>query len=84
VSDTPPLPVQESPVVKGVKMIPYLPYSPDIAPMDFFLCPRMKQELAGLLLSQGSFMTIRVGVKRTITKVEFTTTFGGDMSAVIP
>ncbi len=76
--------VQESLVVKGVKMIPYLPYSPDIAPMDFFLCPRMKQELAGLLLSQGSFMTSRVGVKRTITKDEFTTTFGGDMSAVIP
>ncbi len=50
---------------------------------DFFLCPRMKQELAGLQLFQDSFMTSWVGVKRTITKDEFTTTFGSDLSAVI-
>jgi histone-lysine N-methyltransferase SETMAR len=32
---------------KGVKTIPHPPYSPDLAPADFFLFPRVKSELAG-------------------------------------
>ncbi len=56
-------------------MISYWHYSLDITPVDFFLFPRVKSELAGLLLSQDGFRTSWVGVMRTITKDEFATAF---------
>jgi hypothetical protein len=58
-------------VAKSVKITPYPPYSLDITPMNFFLFPRVKSELAGLSLSQDSFETSWVGVLQTITKDEF-------------
>jgi histone-lysine N-methyltransferase SETMAR len=39
-------------VLKGVKTIPHPPYSPDLAPADFFLFPKVKAELAGQTLRQ--------------------------------
>jgi hypothetical protein len=39
---------------KGVQTIRHPLYSPDLAPADFFLFPRVKAELAGLLLTQKS------------------------------
>ncbi len=32
---------------RDIKLIEHLPYSPDLAPADFFLFPKVKRELAG-------------------------------------
>jgi hypothetical protein len=40
---------------KGVKTAPHAPNSPDLAPVDFFLFPRVKAEFAGLMLMQETF-----------------------------
>jgi hypothetical protein len=58
-------------VAKSVKMTHHPPYSLDITPMNFFLFPRVKSELAGLSLSQDSSETSWVGVQQTIAKDEF-------------
>ena len=29
----------------GIKTVPYLPYSPDLAPCDFWLFPKLKEKL---------------------------------------
>jgi hypothetical protein len=63
--------VQKSLVAKSIKMTPHPPYSLEITPMNFFLFPRVKPELAGLSLSQDSFKTSWVGVLQTIAKDEF-------------
>ncbi len=47
--------VQEYLAVKGVKTLRHPPYSPDLAPADFFLFPRVKSELAGLSVNQETF-----------------------------
>ncbi len=39
----------------GVKTLRHPPYSPDLAPADFFLFPRVKSELAGLSMNQETF-----------------------------
>ena len=31
----------------GIKTIPHLPYSPDLAPCDFWLFPKLKEQLRG-------------------------------------
>jgi hypothetical protein len=48
-------------VAKGVRMVPHLPYSLYLAPADFFLFPRVKAELAGLILTQQTFKNTREG-----------------------
>jgi hypothetical protein len=60
---------------EGVKAICYSPYLPDIAPLDLFICQRVKSELAGLSLLQGNFKTSYDGVIRTISKVDFAEAF---------
>ncbi len=58
-------------MAKSFKMTSHPSYSLDITPMNFFLFPRVKSELAGLSLSQNSFKTSWVGVLQTIAKDEF-------------
>jgi histone-lysine N-methyltransferase SETMAR len=53
---------------KGVKMVPHPPYSPDLAPADFFLFPKVKAELAGQTLTQETFKKSWEGVVRSIAK----------------
>jgi histone-lysine N-methyltransferase SETMAR len=60
---------------KGVKMIPHPPYSPDLAPGDFFLFPRVKSELAGQTLTQESFKNSWEEVVWTIPKDDFAAAF---------
>ncbi len=43
----------------------------DIAPVDLFLCLRVKSEMVGVLLSQDSFKTSSDGVIQTIARDEF-------------
>ena len=40
---------------KGIKMLDHHPYSPDLAPADFFLFPTLKRELAGDFLGSNTF-----------------------------
>ncbi len=42
---------------KSIQLLPHPPYSPDLAPADFFLFLALKRELAGLTLSQDEFKT---------------------------
>ncbi len=51
--------VQEYLAAKGVKRLRHPPYSPDLAPADFFLFPRVKSELAGLSMNQETFRRAR-------------------------
>jgi histone-lysine N-methyltransferase SETMAR len=60
---------------KSIQVLPHPPYSPDLAPADFFLFPELKKELAGLTLSQDEFKTKWEGVVRTLTKDDFATAF---------
>jgi hypothetical protein len=41
------LSVQRFLAAKNMAVVPHPPYSPDFAPCDFFLCPRMKSKLKG-------------------------------------
>jgi hypothetical protein len=36
-------------------MLQHMPYSPDLAPTDFFLFPKVKKELVGLTLTRETF-----------------------------
>jgi histone-lysine N-methyltransferase SETMAR len=67
--------VQEYLAAKGIKTLRHLPYSPDLAPADFFLFPRVKAELAGLSLKEETFQKSWEGVVRTIPKEDFTAAF---------
>jgi hypothetical protein len=56
-------------------MIHHPPYSLDLAPVDFFLFPRVKSELACLSMAQESFQKSWEGVARTIPQDDFTAAF---------
>jgi hypothetical protein len=51
------------------------PYSPDLAPADFFLFQKVKEQLAGLHLTQESLRSVWKGVTHTITKYELAIAF---------
>jgi histone-lysine N-methyltransferase SETMAR len=60
---------------KEIQLLPYPPYSPDLAPADFFLLRKQKEQLAGLHLTQESLRSVWEGVTHTIVKDEFATAF---------
>jgi hypothetical protein len=60
---------------KKIQLLPHPPYSPDLAPADFLLFRRVKEELAGLHLTQESLKTAWEGVTRTIAEDEFAAAF---------
>jgi histone-lysine N-methyltransferase SETMAR len=43
---------------RGIKLIEHPPYSPNLAPADYFLFPRIKRELAGLTLTQNTLQEV--------------------------
>jgi hypothetical protein len=55
-------------------VISHPPYSPDLAPADFFLFPKVKGELAFLTLTEKTFKMRPEGVLRKIVKSEFAPT----------
>jgi hypothetical protein len=59
----------------SIQLLPHPPYSLDLAPADFFLFRRVKEELAGLSLDEDSLKKTWEGVVRTITADEFATAF---------
>jgi hypothetical protein len=42
-------------VARDIRLIEHPPYSPDLAPANYFLFPRVKRELAGPTLTQDIF-----------------------------
>ncbi len=60
---------------RGIKLIEHPPYSPDLAPADYFLFPRVKRELAVLTLTQDSFQKAWEGAVRSLTAADFAEVF---------
>ncbi len=54
--------VQEWIAANGVRVIEHPPYSPDLAPADFFLFQRIKAELGGMTLTSTTFKKTWDGV----------------------
>ncbi len=57
------------------KVIVHLPYSPDLAPADFFLFPKVMRELAGLTLTKETFKKEWEGAAKTLKAADFATAF---------
>eukprot|EP00095_Tigriopus_kingsejongensis_P011604 maker-scaffold325_size206031-snap-gene-1.15 protein:Tk11604 transcript:maker-scaffold325_size206031-snap-gene-1.15-mRNA-1 annotation:"15-hydroxyprostaglandin dehydrogenase" len=60
---------------KGIKTLSHPPYSPDLAPADFFLFPKCKKELAGVTMKWEDVTTNLDGVCGTIPIVDFVEAF---------
>ena len=60
---------------RDINLLEHPPYSPDLAPADYFLFPRMKSDLAGLHMTRESFKSELERVLRNISKDDFTTAF---------
>jgi [histone H3]-lysine36 N-dimethyltransferase SETMAR len=67
--------VQDFLAAKAIRTIAHPPYSPDLAPADFFLFPRVKKELAGVSLAQDNFRCGWMRAVRTISKDDFATVY---------
>jgi histone-lysine N-methyltransferase SETMAR len=65
-------PVHTAEKVQQIQVIPHPPYSPDLAPADYFLFPRLKRELAGLSMTLDEFKTKWEGFMRMLTEDDFT------------
>jgi histone-lysine N-methyltransferase SETMAR len=74
-------PVHTAAVVKtwlaanNIQLLQHPPYSPDLAPADFFLFRRVKEELAGVRLTPETIKTAWEGVVRGIAAEEFAVAF---------
>jgi histone-lysine N-methyltransferase SETMAR len=58
-----------------IQLLQHPPYSPDLAPADFFLFPKVKKELAGLTLTRETFKNEWEGAVRTLTVVDLAEAF---------
>jgi histone-lysine N-methyltransferase SETMAR len=67
--------VQDWMAARDFRLIDHPPYSPDLAPADFFLFPTIKRQLAGKTLTQGTFKTMWEGAARSIAKEAYATAF---------
>ena len=56
----------------NIEMMDHPPYSPDLAPCDFFLFPKLKSKLAGEFLAVETFKKRWDRVTRSLTKDDFT------------
>ncbi len=59
----------------GVQRLEHPPYSPDLAPADFFLFRKVKEGLGGKSLDQDTIKNAWEGVTRSITAVDFAAAF---------
>ena len=58
---------------RSIKTIAHPPYSPDLAPANFFLFPKVKNDLAGK--TQDTFRSSWEGAIKKLSKDDFTTAF---------
>jgi hypothetical protein len=66
---------------KQIQAIHHNPYSPDLAPANFFKFPRVKKELASLTFTQETFKKECEGDARTIFPADLPYPLGSGMSA---
>jgi histone-lysine N-methyltransferase SETMAR len=57
------------------QIIDHPPYSPDLAPANFFLFPSVKRELAGKTVTQGTLKKVLEGAVRTLSAADFAKAF---------
>ena len=67
--------VQQFLADRSIKTIAHPPYSPDLAPADFFLFPKVKNDLAGKTLTQDTFRSSWEGAIKKLSKDDFATAF---------
>ena len=59
----------------SIQVIEHPPYSPDLAPADFFLFQRVKAELGGMTLTSTTFKKTWDGVIRSVGEEDFAVAF---------
>jgi hypothetical protein len=59
----------------NVQVLKHPPYSPDLAPADYFLFRRVKEELAGIQLTPETLKKTWYGVTRSIGIDKFAAAF---------
>jgi histone-lysine N-methyltransferase SETMAR len=62
-------------VARQFKVIEHPPYSPELAPADFFLFPKVKRELAGLTFTKEIFKKEWEGAAKTLKAADFAMAF---------
>jgi histone-lysine N-methyltransferase SETMAR len=67
--------VQEFLAKERIKLLSHPPYSPDLAPANYFLFPKLKKELAGITMTQEEFKKEWEGVLRGVGREEFAKAF---------
>jgi len=67
--------VQAYLAAKSIQLIAHPPYSPDLAPADFFLFPKVKLELAGISMTKDTFKSTWERAIKSLTKDDFATAF---------
>jgi hypothetical protein len=68
--------VQEFLAKIRIKLLsPHPPYSPDLTLVDYFLFPKLNNELAGITMTQEKFKKEWEGVLRGISREEFAKAF---------
>jgi len=67
--------VQNWLAAKGVQLLEHPPYSPDLAPADFFYFPKMKEDLAGRHIAAGDFKKTWEGVSAKLQEEDFAAAF---------
>jgi hypothetical protein len=60
---------------RAIQVLLHPPYLPDLAPADFFLSRKVKEELASVHLTQESLKSTWERVMRTIVRDEFAVAF---------
>jgi histone-lysine N-methyltransferase SETMAR len=60
---------------RNIQVLEHPPYSPDLAPADFFLFPHVKEKLAGLTIPADGVKKAWDGVTATISKEAFAAAF---------
>ncbi len=53
----------------NIPMLPHPPYSPDIAPSDYFLFPRLKAELAQMPMQARTIPVLQEAVQRVLRRI---------------
>ena len=59
----------------SIPVLEHAPYSPYLAPADFFLFPKVKELLAGMNIAADGVKTAWEGVTRTIAEEEYAAAF---------
>lgn len=68
--------VQDFVATNGIRVLPHPPYSPDLAPCDFWLFPKLKSDLAGVRYESRSALGSAIHqYRRGIPEEDFTACF---------